>query len=846
MPKMLMDPSKTPKGLLEAIYGVSQRVNRKFEDVGRQIEESVEEDDSTVERNFKKAAGKVVGLLPWVNPVPENDLGLALSVLPVGAIASAAIKPLTAPVKKVLSGLRAQEAPVPLQKILNLLKKEGLKKTELEDSGVLEFPTTKGNVKPREMLEKIDEVAPRIEPTYSDDWATWTPETYKGTNPKVYEHSQYYLGNRQVPRPELYKEGHLNFGDIANYPVAHSRSSQLFTEKGEPTRYVSEVQSDLHQAAAKLGYTKGKKFDELSQEEKDAVWALAERRRPEIEDLADNLLGPDSELGLDDLPVSQRRGTPQSEREGLLRYLSHGASDDPFNSGRLSYVEQSPIFKEMFPHGFDAKTKQALEDLDKLNEYGSDSFARQALRMPYERYVAAKKLAYRLSARADSLRNKTLSSLERQTHRHPFYGDKTMMDAAKVLEPELAPTQQRFYDLLSRSTKLSRLEELKERAVKGQHIRGGFWNYLYKEPQGMDSLTRIRRPGQSIWDTPLFRNLRETQRSRARELTEAQDAITELLFKAEDKAAKLVDTGYTPFIDVVPDIPFKQTWERQALKDELRRAVDRGETRLAIARPDDLHPGVQPKAHFDNLQYDATTGILSGVVRKTGKPFTQPVPPEKLPGYVGDTVAEELLQTGRSAGENVLKPGFRIFYEQKLPNEFEDILRRHGIEPERTDEVLGHLQDTPQQNREISRNVLAEILPNEPRLEEIAAQLGYGTAQVTELLDDVLNTPVFQRNNIVTPDMLRDSNNFFYDILTSDDLTALTSAANKYKQLFQQRLQTPRFKSLTRPTPTYNITNPAILDMVKQGFPLGALAAGILGLGAYENKKAQGNAILGL
>jgi hypothetical protein len=64
----------------------------------------------------------------------------------------------------------------------------------------------------------------------------------------------------------------------------------------------------------------------------------------------------------------------------------------------------------------------------------------------------------------------------------------------------------------------------------------------------------------------------------------------------------------------------------------------------------------------------------------------------------------------------------------------------------------------------------------------------------------------------------------------------------------RRRSTSAGFKGFTQPTPTWDLTDPKIKEMVEQGFPLGALLAGVLGYGAYQNQNqpALEQGILGM
>ena len=249
--------------------------------------------------------------------------------MPVGSILKAGIKEL------------AEDTTVPAQSVPNLLKKQGVKDEEIQYSGI-ELPkegkVTKADLEKME-AERLDifnveevnsynwvNLAPgRNNPTYKEKVLTYSE---KGATPitKPSEEELAALSNymtsdnpfgqiadtavsvmrrygvtphdssfdREVQallqgeaRPEVVSSRYTSshFGEVPNYSM-HTRIYDD-TLDGVPTRVVTEIQSDLHQAGRKQGYDQA---PPLTEEETSLLVRYLDDATPEAEDEISEIL----------------------------------------------------------------------------------------------------------------------------------------------------------------------------------------------------------------------------------------------------------------------------------------------------------------------------------------------------------------------------------------------------------------------------------------------------------------------------------------------------------------------------------------------------------------------------
>lgn len=787
MPKYLGNSARSPESLLNAIFSVSKRINRKAEDTADDLWNASEV--PSMMAPLQKVAAVGAKAVPWLNPLPEDAFGVAAEMIPFGAIAAPVIKPLTSKVQKVVRGLRAQEAPVPLQKIINLLRKEGLSKTELEDAGVpaLEGLTRKGNIKPSEISAKIDEVAPSVSVKSSTDpdwdpnvtdWSSYTIENEKRIRPVDYQHSQYYNETSppvKAPIITSYKKGHLNFHDSeaqSNYPFAHSRASVMKNAKGEKVRILQESQSDMHQAASKLGYASDK-AKTLTPEQQEVAKALAYLEQDPKYDFGwqDLEYNQPNALLPKDLDLNNPLHAAIIAKKEVLPAITSALSRIPDHETVrfINTVVNSPTGKAVFPKGLDKKTQEAL-NIFAMDTSGVDPWTAHSLtgklrdpNAPPDSYLddffAELVDSVKLTPEQQKARQRAIKFTDRLKRRQAEFEKHTDVYApesliSKELE-KLDPSLEKLNTELANTRenpiaeRLRRLQNESNNAVHtilGNTPRGAF--FQADSPTGTGKIskslanTRARRSKANL----MLDDIEDAQRAASQDRHAKIGAL-------RANALNLAAGEQPALVDKIPDIPFKKTWARQTLKNEIKNAVEGGSSKFAIANPDDLHSAVQPKAFFKDIRYDPQTQRFTATAEDSGHFIDKKLSPDELEAYVGPDAMKELIMTGTTQGDNLIKPGFRNFYTNELPAEVDDIFRRHGIEPKRETEILGE-------------------------------------------------SPAF-----LEP-----------------------------------------FRALTRPTPTWDLTDPKIKEMVEQGFPLGALLAGVLGYGAYQNQNqpAINQSVLGM
>ncbi len=135
----------------------------------------------------------------------------------------------------------------------------------------------------------------------------------------------------------------------------------------------------------------------------------------------------------------------------------------------------------------------------------------------------------------------------------------------------------------------------------------------------------------------------------------------------------------------VPDAPFKKTWPELLSKRLLHYAADNGYDAIGITPGMENAKRYSLANHFNEIHYSGSNLIgydKNGkeIVRKTG------VLPEQLPEYIGQEASEKLMAqpaqgTLRSLNNLDLEvggEGMKGFYDQILPNVFNDIGKPYG------------------------------------------------------------------------------------------------------------------------------------------------------------------------
>jgi hypothetical protein len=135
----------------------------------------------------------------------------------------------------------------------------------------------------------------------------------------------------------------------------------------------------------------------------------------------------------------------------------------------------------------------------------------------------------------------------------------------------------------------------------------------------------------------------------------------------------------------VPDAPFKKTWPELLSKRLLHYAADNGYDAIGITPGMENAKRYSLANHFNEIHYSGSNLIGydkngNEIVRKTG------VLPEQLPEYIGQEASEKLLAqpaegTLRSLSNLDLEvggEGMKGFYDQILPNVFNDIGKPYG------------------------------------------------------------------------------------------------------------------------------------------------------------------------
>lgn len=253
---------------------------------------------------------------------------------------------------------------VPAQSVPNLLKKKGIKDEEIQFSGV-ELPK-EGKVTKADLV-KMEEGRKDVfstEYANSYNWVSLKPgrnnptykekiTTYSEKGAKPADSSRGRLAGETNPPGSRYTSDH--FEGVPNY-LMHTRIYDD-TIDGTPTRVVTEIQSDLHQAGRQQGYSDGpnpkiiaafEKAKRLSIDaedtyDEDVAEDLAEQAAQAIQEL--QRLIPDNDF-VADLAFEDFKYSPMSEILG-----SDGA-----------YIPKSPFEKTWLRKGLEREVADAIEE----------------------------------------------------------------------------------------------------------------------------------------------------------------------------------------------------------------------------------------------------------------------------------------------------------------------------------------------------------------------------------------------------------------------------------------------------------------------------------------------------
>lgn len=133
--------------------------------------------------------------------------------------------------------------------------------------------------------------------------------------------------------------------------------------------------------------------------------------------------------------------------------------------------------------------------------------------------------------------------------------------------------------------------------------------------------------------------------------------------------------------DHVPNAPFKKNWEEVALKRALNEAAKGEYDKLALTTGAEQADRYNLAKRISEIKYDPETNNffakdVNGNVVKRGY-----VPPEELPNYVGNDLAEKIAKGGEFTGLDLKTggEGMKGFYDKKLVNYLNDYGKKYGV-----------------------------------------------------------------------------------------------------------------------------------------------------------------------
>lgn len=147
----------------------------------------------------------------------------------------------------------------------------------------------------------------------------------------------------------------------------------------------------------------------------------------------------------------------------------------------------------------------------------------------------------------------------------------------------------------------------------------------------------------------------------------------------------------------VPNAPFKKNWEEMALKRLVHHAAEKGYHGIVVTPGAEQADRYNMAKHISDVAYDPhhkhliATGLKGEAINKTAEPH-------ELPEYIGQELANKLLQSKPEQGRHKLSgldiqtggEGMKGFYDKKVPNILNDIGKKYGVKTQ----LHGHQIET--------------------------------------------------------------------------------------------------------------------------------------------------------
>lgn len=170
---------------------------------------------------------------------------------------------------------------------------------------------------------------------------------------------------------------------------------------------------------------------------------------------------------------------------------------------------------------------------------------------------------------------------------------------------------------------------------------------------------------------------------------EQQSKLAELNNLYEDSPGEMTPSERDEWLSLreaenkqgVPDAPFKgAAWRELALKRAIREAAEGGFDAVAWTDGETQVERFDLSKEVDTLTYDSSENLLRGSKDGDALVAEQGVTPESLGNYVGEELAEKLLEYGTLEGEalRVGGHGVRKFYDELLVNDANKLAKKFG------------------------------------------------------------------------------------------------------------------------------------------------------------------------
>lgn len=201
----------------------------------------------------------------------------------------------------------------------------------------------------------------------------------------------------------------------------------------------------------------------------------------------------------------------------------------------------------------------------------------------------------------------------------------------------------------------------------------------------------------------------------------------------EDRQLQIIDEMNRLHAAVVPDMPFKKTWDELALKNMIRKAAEDGYDSISWTPGEAQAARYDLSKHIIELHYNPDTHKL--IARNKGQDVINEnsVPPAKLPDFIGKEAAEKLMKQEpnvnglRSLRDQELKvggEGMKSFYDKMLVDKANAIAKKFGGKVEEK-ELPPTAFDAKNQNMMRGKGQPVHVLRITPELRNHALTKGF-------------------------------------------------------------------------------------------------------------------------